>query len=110
MYYKVISPSQYKEYLLCKTHEWNNDNGKGCHIQIIKQVLAPSSWNIFRTYVFRFHTHNKFTHLLIHTLTQAIMYTYVTLKPQGTIKTSTNLKLEVANGKMEVGSHVIISQ
>ena len=67
---------------------------------------APSSWNIFRTYVF--HTHNKFTHLLIHTLTQANMYTYVTLKPQGTIKTSTNLKFEVASGKMEVGSRVIL--
>jgi len=74
-YYKVISPSQYKEYLLCKTHEWNNDNGKGCHIQIIKQVSG------------------------------AVELEYLS---NGTIKTSTNLKFEVASGKMEVGSRVIL--
>ena len=38
------------------------------------------------------------------------MYTNVTFEPQGTIRTRSNLKLEVSFGKMEVGSSVLLYQ
>ena len=41
-YYKVTSPSQFKDYLLCEMHNlnWSDDNGKGCHIVINKQASS----------------------------------------------------------------------